>query len=95
METTVTVQVKIPLGLRRHTGGAAVAPASGRTVGEVIEELCRQHEGLRYRILDGAGELLSYVNVYRNGEDVRYQAGLATPLEPGDRLQIIPAAAGG
>ncbi len=95
METTVTVQVKMPLGLRRHTGGAAAVTASGRTVGEAIEDLCRQHVGLRDRILDGAGELHSYVNVYRNGEDVRYQAGLATPLAPGDRLQIIPAAAGG
>jgi molybdopterin converting factor small subunit len=35
------------------------------------------------------------VNVYVNGEDVRFLDNLATPLAPGDDLSIVPAVAGG
>ncbi len=95
MQTAVTIEVKVPLALRKLTGGAGTVTASGATVAEVIEDLAGRYPGFRERLLDGDGELLSYVNVYRNGDDVRYQSGLATRLSPGDRLQIIPAAAGG
>ena len=91
----VTVEVKLPLTLRRLTGGASTVTAAGETVADVIEELGRRHAGFRERVLDGDGRLLTNMHVYLNGDDVRYRDGLATRLSAGDRLQIIPAAAGG
>ncbi|MCH8901543.1 MAG: MoaD/ThiS family protein, partial [Chloroflexi bacterium] len=51
--------------------------------------------GLKERICDETGELRRFVNVYVNGEDVRFLSGLQTPLEPGAEVSIVPAVAGG
>ena len=36
-----------------------------------------------------------FVNVYLNGEDVRFLQGLETPINDGDEVSIVPAVAGG
>jgi AhpD family alkylhydroperoxidase len=35
------------------------------------------------------------VNIYINGEDVRFAQGVQTPLKGGDEISIVPAVAGG
>jgi molybdopterin synthase sulfur carrier subunit len=45
--------------------------------------------------VDEAGQLRRFVNVYVNGEDVRFLQGLDTVLKPGDEVSIVPAVAGG
>jgi molybdopterin synthase sulfur carrier subunit len=35
------------------------------------------------------------VNVYVNGQDVRYLAGLDTPVADKDEVRLLPAMAGG
>ena len=52
-------------------------------------------EGLRERLMDDGGELRRFVNVYVNGEDVRFEQGLQTALSDGDEVSIVPAVAGG
>ena len=47
------------------------------------------------RLLDDEGELRRFVNVYINGEDVRFAEGLATAVGEGDEVSIVPAVAGG
>ena len=90
-----TVEVQIPQILRKHTGGAKTLKASGRTVREVLEDLDRQHPGLRERILEDGDRLHRFVNIYVNDEDVRFIQALDTPLKDGDVLSILPAVAGG
>ncbi|HEY5639222.1 MAG TPA: MoaD/ThiS family protein, partial [Dehalococcoidia bacterium] len=46
-------------------------------------------------LCDDSGDLRRFVNVYVNGEDVRFQDGLSTPLTGGDEVSIVPAVAGG
>ena len=46
-------------------------------------------------MLDEEGELRRFVNVYINGEDVRFEDGLATAINDGDEVSIVPAVAGG
>ncbi|MPZ22191.1 MAG: molybdopterin synthase sulfur carrier subunit, partial [Dehalococcoidia bacterium] len=36
-----------------------------------------------------------FVNVFVNGEDVRFLNGLQTDLKDGDEVSIVPAVAGG
>jgi molybdopterin converting factor small subunit len=36
-----------------------------------------------------------FINVYVNGEDVRFLSGLQSPLKAGDEVSIVPAVAGG
>ena len=44
---------------------------------------------------DDGGGLHRFVNVYVNGEDVRYGGGLGAPVADGDTISILPAVAGG
>ena len=90
----MSVRVKIPTQLRAATGGEAEAEVAGTTVGEVLEALYDRFDGLRDRIADG-DELRRFVNVFLDGEDIRFLEGLQTPVSDGDELTILPAVAGG
>lgn len=72
-----------------------VSADGGGTLIAVIEGLEAQFPGLKERILDESGDLRRFVNVYVNGEDVRFQQGVQTELKAGDEVSIVPAVAGG
>ncbi len=92
----MSVTVRIPTPLRKLTNDLDIVQADGAgTLIACIEELERNYPGLKERLCDETGELRRFVNVYVNGEDVRFQQGLATPLNPGDEVSIVPAVAGG
>jgi len=91
----MAVTVKIPTQLRSATGGQAEASVDGSTVGEVLDALYAQHDGLRDRICGEDGELRRFVNVYVGGEDIRFLDGLNTPVAAGGEVTILPAVAGG
>ena len=91
----MAVTVKIPPPLRPVTGGAAAERVDGGTVGEVLEALYDRHGELRDRMADGDGGLRRFVNVYLDGEDVRFLDGLETPVQDGGEVTILPAVAGG
>lgn len=91
----MSVTVRIPTPLRKLTGDREVVQGEGSTLLDCIEALERQYPGLKERLCDESGELRRFVNVYVNGEDVRFLQGLATPLKPGDEVSIVPAVAGG
>jgi molybdopterin synthase sulfur carrier subunit len=91
----VSVTVKIPTPLRKLTGERDVVEAGGGSLAECITGLDGSFPGLKERLCDEQGELRRFVNVYVNGEDVRFLSGLATPLKQGDEVSIVPAVAGG
>jgi sulfur-carrier protein len=91
----MTVSVRVPTILRTYTGGNAVVAAEPGTVREVIERLDAQYPGIGGRLLDDAGQLRRFVNVYVDDEDVRLAQGLDTPVAPGAQVSVIPAVAGG
>jgi adenylyltransferase/sulfurtransferase len=65
------------------------------TVGAALRALVERHEALKKHLFDDSGKLRTFVNVYRNDEDVRYLQKDATPVAEGDTLSIIPSIAGG
>jgi molybdopterin synthase sulfur carrier subunit len=91
----VTIKVSIPTQLRVLTEGAPEIEASGATIADLIEQLEVDHPGFKERLLDDAGELRRFVNLYLNDEDVRFLQGLKTELPEEARVSIIPAVAGG
>jgi molybdopterin converting factor small subunit len=91
----MAVTVKIPTQLRAATGGQAELSVEGSTVGEVLEALYAQHDGLRDRICGDDGELRRFVNVYVGGEDIRFLDGLGTAVPGNGEVTILPAVAGG
>ncbi len=90
----MAVSVKIPTQLRSATEGEATASVDGGTVGEVLDSLYERFGELRSRIAEDGG-LRRFVNVYVDGEDIRFLDGLDTPVKDGDEVTILPAVAGG
>ncbi len=92
----MSVKVRIPAPLRKLTHDQDIVLADvGSTLIDCIDELERQFPGLKERLCDETGQLRRFVNVYVNGEDVRFQQGLETALNSGDEVSIVPAVAGG
>ena len=91
----MSVTVRIPTPLRKLTNELDVVSGDGGTLLACIDSLEQQYPGLKERLCDEGGELRRFVNVYVNGEDVRFQQGLQTPLNAGDEVSIVPAVAGG
>ena len=89
------VNVRIPTILRTYTGGASEVSAEGSTLAEVLDDLERNHTGIKARVLDETGSLRRFVNVYVGNDDVRFLDGLATPTPDGTKISVIPAVAGG
>lgn len=87
--------VRIPPVLRAQAGGAKTVDLAGATVGEVIDALVAAHPGLRAQLLTDDGTLNRFVNVYVDGQDVRYTGELATAVGERDEVVILPAMAGG
>jgi molybdopterin converting factor small subunit len=50
---------------------------------------------MRFHLCYETGELRPYVNIFVDGENVRYLQGLQTPVAPGARLHVIESVAGG
>ena len=87
--------VRIPPVLREHVDGQKEVGATGETVGELIRDLVARHPGLGEQLLTPDGGLHRFVNVYLNGQDVRYLQDFATPVSERDAVIILPAMAGG
>jgi molybdopterin converting factor small subunit len=93
----MSVSVRIPTILRTYTGGESevtVDPAED-TLASALEALEAAAPGIGARVLDDAGALRRFVNVYVDDDDVRFTDGLATPTPAGAKISIIPAVAGG
>jgi MoaD family protein len=87
--------VKIPAVLRPQVGGNKELDLPGDSVGDVVDGLIAQYPSLRGQLLTDGGELNRFVNVYVNGQDVRYLDGLKTALGDRDEVRLLPAMAGG
>ena len=91
----MSIIVRIPAPLRGLTKDQDSVTGSGGNLSECIDYLEGQYPGTKERLCDGGGELRRFINVYVNGEDVRFLSGLDTPLKAGDEVSIVPAVAGG
>ena len=91
----MSVVVRIPTPLRRGTNGQDKVSVDGAALNDVIASLDAAFPGIKERLCDETGELRNFVNVYVNGEDVRFLDGLTTATNAGDEVSIVPAVAGG
>jgi molybdopterin synthase sulfur carrier subunit len=87
--------VKVPSVLRANVGGVREIEAAGATIGEVLEALVVTYPSLKDQLFTEDGDLNRFVNVYVNGQDVRYLDGRATPVAEADEVRLLPAMAGG
>lgn len=95
----MAITVRIPTPLRKLTKEQDTVtvdpPEADGTLAQLIDALEQQYPGLKERLCDETGELRRFVNVYVNGDDVRFLSGLQTAVEAGAEVSIVPAVAGG
>lgn len=91
----MSVTVRVPTILRTYTGGTAEVAVEGATLADVVTALDAAYPGIGGRVLDDAGSLRRFVNVYVDDEDVRFAEGLGTVTPDGSTVSVIPAVAGG
>lgn len=91
----MSVKVRIPTPLRKHTGEKAEVIAEGATIREVLEDLNQQFPGFRQTLFDEQGTPRRFINVYLNDEDIRYLGGETALVEADSVVSIVPAIAGG
>ncbi len=87
--------VRVPQPLRRLTQGASTVEVKAGTVGQGLDVLESKFPGIKERIVDNTGALHKFVNIYINGEDVRFLQGMETKVKDADEISIVPAVAGG
>ena len=94
----MTVDVLLPGYLADLAGGQKhleVDVPDGGTLAAVLDGLAAGRPLLDRRIRDEAGALRRFVNVYVDGEDVRFASGVRTPVRDGAQVQVLPSVAGG
>jgi molybdopterin synthase sulfur carrier subunit len=87
--------VFIPAVLRANVGGAKSLELDGGSIRALVDALVAKHPSLGSQLLTEAGDLNRFVNVFINGQDVRYLEGLDTPVAAADEVRLLPAMAGG
>lgn len=91
----MSVTLILPGSLKAWLGGRAETPCQGNNIGECIDNLDDEYPGFKQRVVDEKGDLSHSVLIFKNGENIRNQKGLATPVADGDVIGVIPLAAGG
>jgi len=87
-------KVRFSSGLINCTNEKEVS-ISGKTVGEILEKLSdRYGDCFRDKIFEN-GKLRRFLNIYLNGEDIRFLKELETTVEDGDEILILPIVSGG
>ena len=89
------VKVIIPTPLRQYAGKNDSVVVEGQTVDEVMRNLTGLYGELQKHLYSDDGKLRSFVNIYRNDEDIRYLDREKTAVKETDILSIVPSIAGG
>ena len=91
----MSVNVKIPTPLRTLTSGKGEVSVDASTVGEAFQKLNEEYSGLGERIFDESGDIRRFINVFVNEDNIKDKENLATTIQSGDTISILPSIAGG
>ncbi|WP_420127482.1 ubiquitin-like small modifier protein 1 [Longimicrobium sp.] len=93
----MTITVALPGALRPYAGGRpeVTVDAAGGTVRDVLGALAGRYAGVVDRVMDEQGRVRQHVNVFVDGDNIRYLDGLGTPVGQGSTVTIVPAVSGG
>jgi MoaD family protein len=91
----MSLKVVIPTPLRKFTSGVDLVEVEAGTVQQVLDKLDSKYPGFRSSVCDESGSLRRFINIYLDGEDVRFLENLSTPVEDGSEIAIVPAISGG
>ena len=91
----MAVSVSIPTPLRALTGQKDTVEVEAKDIQGMLGALEKAFPGIHERLVDEKGEVRRFVNIYVDGEDIRFLQNQQTPLKAGNEVSIVPAIAGG
>ena len=91
----MATKVRIPAPLRKLTLDQATVESNGNTIQDVLSDLEKNYPGIKDRLCDETGQVRRFINIFVNGEDIRFKDGIKTKIENNAEISIIPAIAGG
>jgi sulfur-carrier protein len=93
----MSITVELPSALLPYAGGSAevLLDAPCRDVRFALRTLADRHPGVVDRVLDERGDVRQHVNVFLDGESIRFLDGLETAVSDGSTIVIVPAVSGG
>jgi molybdopterin converting factor small subunit len=87
--------VFLPTPLRKFAEGKTRIQVKGDTVEVVISELIESYPEIKKHLLDGSGQIRSFVNIFVDNDDIRDLQRENTTVKESTVISIIPAIAGG
>jgi molybdopterin synthase sulfur carrier subunit len=92
----MTVKMRFSSTMLQFTGELErELDVGGETIGNILEQLSKEYgDGFRSRLLQD-GEVRRFINVYIDGEDIRYNGGMDASVPDGAEVSILPAISGG
>jgi sulfur-carrier protein len=91
------ITVELPKALCSYADdkSSLVLEESCQTVGDALAALGRKSRGALDRIMDERGNVRPHVNIFVNGENIRFLDGLGTPASDGATIFVLAAVSGG
>ncbi|MCY3699580.1 MAG: MoaD/ThiS family protein [Gemmatimonadetes bacterium] len=91
------VCVTLPAALTEFTGGRSTVdvPGAPAAVRDILAGLGAAHPGVQDRLITERGRLRPHVNIFVDGENIRFLSGLDTPVPDGANVVVLPAISGG
>ncbi|MDE2219957.1 MAG: MoaD/ThiS family protein [Gammaproteobacteria bacterium] len=84
--------VRVPSPLRDYTGGGASISARGASVAEILADIERQHQGMRFRMIDEQDRIRPHIRIFVNQREVHT---LDEAVGARDEIHLICALSGG
>jgi molybdopterin converting factor small subunit len=91
----LTFLISGPLRELADNRGEVRVDGRAASLGDALSLLWNEWPSFRDRVVTEAGDLRPHLNVFVDGEDIRYSGGFATPVREGAEIVILPAVSGG
>lgn len=87
--------IEVPSSLRKLTSGQSTVKVNAGNILEAFNCLKNIHPNLFGEIIKGEKDIPAFINIYLDGENIRYLDGVETAVQPQSRISIQVALAGG
>ena len=91
------IRVELPKALNCYVEGKSFVEVqeSCATVRDALAEVAKRSPGVTDRVMEETGAVRQHVNVFVDGENIRFLSGLDTPLQADSSIMILSAISGG